>query len=370
MDKKRLIKAATTKVGMSRTVLATAFTFLVTAIEEALHKGEFVTISGIGPLKIADNTSNRLHKVRGCKWFHIICISICLCSSISCNSQERNSVARTTRNSLQFVLPEIPTVLTDTGEKQLYLCQHYWDNFDFTDTALISQPEITEQAWVDYLAILSHIPFDKAENSLATLLNATSVNTPMFLHFIELSEKYLYDPNSPYRNEDYYILILKYIVSSPRIAEPNKIRPQYQLETVLKNRPGEAASNFVYTLPNGRTGKLYEIIADYTILFFNNPDCHDCLRVKEFITASPIFSLKRDKLAILAVYPDANIPLWKAAAYPPDIINSYDAGRVISKKQLYDLKVIPVLYLLDKDKKVILKDVPVERIEQYLKQNI
>lgn len=30
-----------------------------------------------------------------------------------------------------------------------------------------------------------------------------------------------------------------------------------------------------------------QIEADYTILFFNNPDCGDCNRVKEYMDMSP-----------------------------------------------------------------------------------
>lgn len=41
-------------------------------------------------------------------------------------------------------------------------------------------------------------------------------------------------------------------------------------------------------------------------------------------------------------------------------------GAKITERQLYDLKAMPTLYLLDKDKRVILKDAPVEQIEQWL----
>ena len=41
---------------------------------------------------------------------------------------------------------------------------------------------------------------------------------------------------------------------------------------------------------------------------------------------------------------------------------------MIKEKNLYDLKAIPTLYLLDKNKKVLLKDAVVGQIEQYLQQ--
>ncbi|HBK95202.1 MAG TPA: DUF5106 domain-containing protein, partial [Porphyromonadaceae bacterium] len=37
----------------------------------------------------------------------------------------------------------------------------------------------------------------------------------------------------------------------------------------------------------------------------------------------------------------------------------------ITKQKLYDIKAIPTLYLLDKDKKVILKDTSIEAIESF-----
>ena len=43
---------------------------------------------------------------------------------------------------------------------------------------------------------------------------------------------------------------------------------------------------------------------------------------------------------------------------------------MIDQKSLYDLKAIPTLYLLDKDKTVLLKDATAEEIEEYLQKNI
>ena len=39
---------------------------------------------------------------------------------------------------------------------------------------------------------------------------------------------------------------------------------------------------------------------------------------------------------------------------------------MIKPSQLYDLKAIPTLYLLNKDKTVLLKDAPAQTIEEYL----
>ena len=38
----------------------------------------------------------------------------------------------------QFPFPSIPSTLTEPEERKEYLLQHYWDNFDFSDSALVN----------------------------------------------------------------------------------------------------------------------------------------------------------------------------------------------------------------------------------------
>lgn len=302
----------------------------------------------------------------------------CLVSGCSYAQGNKEKIAGT-KAKREFTLPDIPRVLTTSEDRAEYLVSHYWDNFDFTDTVLISKPEVTEQAFVDFIDLLHSVSYDKATKAfIRTLDAAMNADSRMFAHFAEMSEKYLYDPNSPLRNEEYYIPVLQYIVSSPKIDEINKIRPRYQLELAMKNRPGMISADFTYTLRNGKTGKMSGIAAEYTILYFNNPDCHDCKRVRTYMANSSVINellgdnslpCYKRRLAILSIYPDADLPIWLQADYPKSWINGYDAKQVITKEPLYDLKAIPTIYLLNKDKRVILKDVSAEVAEAWLREH-
>lgn len=295
-----------------------------------------------------------------------------LCGETGCSyAQKQQENATIPQTEKEFTLPDIPQVLTSHEDRAAYLVFHYWDNFDFVDTVFVSKSEVSEQAFVDFINILSYVPEYEGKKALTNLMDSASINNIVFDYFVNLSEKYLYDPNSPFRNEELYIPILNFVISSPRLDETYKVRPRYQLKLAMKNRPGYIAADFVYTLSTGAHAKMSSIKSDYTILFFNNPDCHDCKRVKKYIKDSAIFNhLTQAKsipsLCILAVYPDADIPLWKRADYPAMMINSYDAKQVITNKELYDLKAIPTFYLLDSEKKVIMKDAPIEQIEAWL----
>lgn len=113
--------------------------------------------------------------------------------------------------------------------------------------------------------------------------------------------------------------------------------PAVLVGEALKNRPGDVAADFTYTLSSGRRSRLHALHAlkaQYTILFFNNPDCHDCQRVKEYMVASPVIERQAKAqnefgagLVILAVYPDGDISLWKQAEYPAGVINTMMPGR-------------------------------------------
>ena len=51
---------------------------------------------------------------------------------------------------------------------------------------------------------------------------------------------------------------------------------------------------------------------------------------------------------------------------PAQWINAYDAQQVIRNEELYDLKAIPTLYLLGKNRVVELKDVTYPELAAYL----
>ena len=64
------------------------------------------------------------------------------------------------------------------------------------------------------------------------------------------------------------------------------------------------------------------------------------------------------RLKILAIYPDTDIEAWRD--YQPNMpkrwISGYDADMAISRDRSYNLRAIPALYLLDSEKRVLVKD--------------
>lgn len=267
----------------------------------------------------------------------------------------------------------LPLHINDPEAAAEYVAYHYWDNFDFTDTTYIDLPEVTEQAFANYLAVLFEMPDNLALSSINHTLEEASKDTAMFNYFTELSEKYLYDPNSPFLNEELYIPVLEFMLASPLLTDLEKIRPQYRLDMAMKNRAGTTATDFVYTDIDGSRSTLHNVNSEYTLLFINNPGCSACKDIIRGINMSPVMNrmVESGVLTVLAVYPDRNLDEWREyAEWIPDTwINAYDTDHVMDSLKLYDLKAIPTLYLLDNKKIVLLKDATLELVEDYLIKN-
>ena len=83
-------------------------------------------------------------------------------------------------------------------------------------------------------------------------------------------------------------------------------------------------------------------------------------QLREQISGSPMLSemIERGRLKILALYPDEDLTEWRNYRdhIPASWINAYDAGCLVRENGTYDLTAIPSLYLLDSDKRVLVKD--------------
>lgn len=272
-----------------------------------------------------------------------------------------------------FRLPDISGTLILPEQRAAYLATHYWDHFGFCDTAYIHLPEITEQAFADYLAVLPHTDKQTACASIKGMLTRMAGEDPtktMYAYFLNLYKDYLYDPDSPVREEEFYIPVAEYILSDTISGEAVKSRARFDLDMMLKNRKGSMATDFGYVTAGGGKGSLYTLKKDYTLLYFYNPDCTACRETTDYMRSSPLLNrlLEDGRLDILALYPDEDTTLWRehASEISPLWINVRDEPRRLKDKLVYDLKAIPTLYLLDKQKRVQLKDADATVVERYM----
>ena len=99
-----------------------------------------------------------------------------------------------------------------------------------------------------------------------------------------------------------------------------------------------------------------------------DPECNACKDVLEFLSHSePIQALLGSEVSWLCVYVDQDVETWRKSLshLPSYAITGRDATGMVTDQSLYDLRVLPVLYLLDEHKRVIIRDAYPQEIESY-----
>ena len=233
-----------------------------------------------------------------------------------------------------------------------------------------------EQKFANWTNVLDMVNFQNVSKSLGRLHDRAAAcekkdtASNVFETFTDLVVKYLYDPNSPLRNEDLYGPYAERLSKCEFIDEGRRKAYEYDARMSALNRVGTKAADFRFSDSRGRIRRLYDIKADNIILFFSNPGCTACMDIINTLKSIPAVAhgVASGRLAVLNIYIDEDLNAWREymPIYPEEWFNGYDPDYVIRTDVLYNVRAIPSLYLLDKDKKVIMKDAPEARLFDWL----
>ena len=232
-----------------------------------------------------------------------------------------------------------------------------WEGFAFEDEQAVESRE-AEERFARFLLNLEQQTPTQQEEQIGTLLTKAEQNNAT-ARFLLLADKYLHDPNSPYRNDERYLLFLQYAATHQLADYTTNPRYQKHYTMVQKNRVGHKATDFPYTTQAGEKGWLYNLQSKYILLFFHDPDCEECQHVKQLLESQHTHFAQKG-IQVVAVYIDNEVEAWRKAHYPSAWLSVY--APEIDKQDLYDIKALPTLYLLDYQKRVVLKDARVEQV--------
>ena len=240
-----------------------------------------------------------------------------------------------------------------------------WEGFAFENKQTVESREAEERFARFLLGMAHQTPTQQAEQIGALLAKAQQNNATA--RFLTLAEKYLYDPNSPYRNDERYLLFLQYAATHQFADYTTNPRYQKHYTMVQKNRVGTPAADFPFTTQAGEEGHLYGVQSPYILLFFHDPNCEECQYVKQQLE-SQYAHFAQKGVQVVAVYIDDEIEAWQKAQYPSAWLSVY--APEIDKQDLYDIKALPTLYLLDTQKRVLLKDVRLEEVINHRRTSV
>ena len=272
----------------------------------------------------------------------------------------------------------VPDMVAAGPEAAEYAAEHWWDEFTdtsevfFCDSAHVNGVPYAEveQAFADYCPILESVSMTAAR-SRAEAFERHDPSSTVFETLADLAEKYFYDPNSPLRNEDFYLPFVKGLSEHEGFSRPQRDIYAYTAEMCALNSTGEKAADFEFSDRNGNVRTLWGIRAGYVLLFFSNPGCESCHGIIRALEESGEVRqlISEGRLAVVNIYVDEDIAAWLEYEdlYPDSWYNGYDPNLVIRTDMLYNVRAIPSLYILDKDKRVIMKDAPETKVLAFLK---
>ena len=251
--------------------------------------------------------------------------------------------------------------------------EHFFDNFDLADDALIRLPRPLYQEKVfEYLDKLYAPQADTLKKALTRVISKARKNQETYKYAVFISTMKYQNPEIMGLDEVFVHLNDTYYATGEMNFWANeKMRQNIreQAERFRKSLIGQKGANLIMQDSNLKPRELYAIKNKYTVLYIFDPDCGSCK--KETPKLVDFYTKKKFDVEVYAVSADTSMVKmrdyikemhmkWITVNGPRTYVGPY--------QDLYDANTTPTLYVLDSKKKIIGKKIPAEKLEDFLTQ--
>ncbi|CAG4990564.1 Thiol-disulfide oxidoreductase ResA [Dyadobacter sp. CECT 9275] len=264
--------------------------------------------------------------------------------------------------------PKLPNGKTDSVWIFNYYKAHYWDNFNFSDSRILNTPflEPRLERYIKNLVVQTPDSIIKDADKLVKMASGSKEVKEIIVFYITNQYE---NPKTVGTEAVWVHMASKYYLSGEMgVSEEVKKRISDKVNTLkylLVNKPFPALA---LTDPAGKKVSVQDISAKYTVVFFYAPTCGHC---KE---AAPKLKAFYDKnkaggIQVMTVSTEHNMPEWKEFVTKynlSELTNGFDALKQIDFVRKFDVVTTPTIYILDKNKKIIARKIPVEQLEDFL----
>jgi len=283
--------------------------------------------------------------------------------------------------------PEVPPAAQHPGGKYdsafayRYYKDHYWDDTWFFDERL-ARTSFFEEKLDEYFATMIYPNPDSVIKEIDGMLAYATANDEMqrFL-LVKFINRYL-NPQYMWEDKVYVHLFEKYFSQKeyPWLNEKGKKTIFDRYYSMSANIFGSTAADIELPDSTGKTKSLYSVTNPYTVIVFWDPTCGHCketlpridsiyrakwsaLNVKIYAVAKETDGTKKDWLSFVSLH---QLKDWEHVYNSKDANDARVKNNIPSYYQLYDVQVVPTLYLLDKGKSIIAKKIPFDQIDKVL----
>jgi thiol-disulfide isomerase/thioredoxin len=307
--------------------------------------------------------------------------------------QERQKIITTAPNSMmRFFLdvlqrPELPAIpiingIADSTYPFYYVKNHYWDNVVFNDNRLLRTPFFEAKLDEYFKNYVSREP-DSIIEEVQYMLTVAKTGKEIYPFLLfKFTNKYI-SPEFMGQDKVFLHLFQNFFSKGDTILLNNDSKKAIteRAYSIMANLIGNPAPPLNLNTMDNKLFSLYNSPATYTFIAFWDPTCGHCKeempRVDSFYTKNwkqlgvqvigvntNVKELAAWKQFITEEHFDAG---WLHAYQTEAALNAeVNAGKPTTIRQLYDVFKTPTFYLLDKDKKIIAKNLTVDQFHDFL----
>lgn len=258
-----------------------------------------------------------------------------------------------------FPLPEIPSEIA-LNERPDYVITHYWDKCNFK--SVMSSKDRYVKAFDTYVDMMKVTSRHATMRSIHLLLEKLDKYPEALLYTAELAESMMYGPTASFPSDEAYLPFARAVAANKKISRAEKARFDEQARIISGSSKGMPAPDLNYIDRDGTSRSLAADTAAMVIIFFNDPDCIDCIIARGHMAANPNFNTLIDNgiLKIVALTPDDVTEEWSSQTdkYPA----SWTVGAAPDAYDTYDIRHTPTIYILDSQHNIIGKDVSLDEL--------
>ncbi len=263
-----------------------------------------------------------------------------------------------------------------------YVAQNYWNNFDFSDERLLRSPYFITKL-KEYVSRVAP-PSQDSINVYVDLLLERMKSQPLFYKYtLKWLTQWCDEDGSGKANDAYFseslFIHLVDTYHGLKMSGTDTFTLQrltYKATAFRTNRIGVVAPNFSLPDTLGALKSLSDSVRKnpnttlfYTLVAFYSPICSHCQeRMPKF--AEILKTVNPEILKIYTIDTDGNHDMWlefihKLGMNATHLIDSKSESDL---QKLYGSWNLPALYLLDKDKKIVAKNITPERLALIVNQ--
>jgi len=278
---------------------------------------------------------------------------------------------------------KIPVTKQDSIDNYNEYVKNYWNGITFMDDRIIRTPFFVKKLERYYREVIAPDPETIIKDVDYKLLLARSA-PEMYKFLLNWLTDNFISPRYMGQDAVFVHLFDKYHSKglSSWLNEKQMEAISRRAYMLMANLVGEKGAELEMLNTEDKPASLYGIDADYTIVCFWDPNCGHCREELPRLDSIYRASWKDHNVKIFAVLtPDGkqdvkpnwlnfikeqNIGDWVHVYKPKEMEDADYAAQKPSFRQLYDITLTPVLYLLDKEKRIIGKKLTLLQLHELL----